>query len=138
MTNPLTKRKTLEDSSDQAQDPRGFFSDALTDQSAESLLEQLKVTMKNIKDVEIIECPSLNVYNDKASPECVDYLRRWEDVAKRMLKLGVILTNISAWNSPYTNGFSGHTEERDRPPRTGRQCRGRKILRPASSYPRGL
>ena len=60
-------------------------------------------------DIEIIDCPSLKVYNDKASSECVDYLRRWEDVAKRVLnrELNVILTNISAWNSPNTNGFAG-------------------------------
>ncbi len=49
-------------------------------------------------DVEIIDCLSLKVYNDKASPECVDFLRRWEDVAKRVLnrELNVILPNISA------------------------------------------
>lgn len=72
---------------DQAQDPRGFFSDALTDQSAESLLEQLKATMKKIipkDDVEVIKYLSLKLYNDKASPECVDYFRRWENVTKRV------------------------------------------------------
>ena len=72
---------------DQAQDPRGFFSDALTDQSAESLLEQLKATMKKIipkDDVEVIKYLSLKLYNDKASPECVDYMRRWENVTKRV------------------------------------------------------
>ena len=50
-------------------------------------MEQLKATMKKIipkDDVEVIKYLSLKLYNDKASPECVDYFRRWENVTKRV------------------------------------------------------